>query len=124
MFGNIKNKVTEYLQLRFEIVRLEVIEKLVNVVAYIIFLVMSILVAFTVILFFSIGLAEWLCDVMQSRFAGYFIIGGGLLLCIIIVFLASKSIIRFFANKFVRILTASTATKKGATEDHEEDYDV
>lgn len=123
MFGNIKNKVTEYLQLRFEIVRLEVIEKLVNVIAYIIFLVMSILVAFTVILFFSIGLAEWLCDVMNSRFAGYFIIGGVLLLCIVIVFLASKNIIRFFGNKFVRILTASTATKKGAAKE-DEDYDV
>ncbi len=118
MFGNIKNKITEYLQLRLEIVRLEIIEKLANAMAYIIFVVMSILVAFIVILFLSIGLAEWVCELMGSRFLGYFIVGGALLLFILIVFMASKHIIRFFGNKFVSILTA---TKKKSTGDDKDE---
>ncbi|OJU73709.1 MAG: hypothetical protein BGO09_06255 [Bacteroidetes bacterium 47-18] len=117
MFGNIKNKITEYLQLRFEIVRLEVIEKLANAMAYIIFVVMSILVSFIVILFLSIGLAEWVCEMMDSRFLGYFIVGCALLLFIIIVFMSSKHIIRFFGNKFVSILTATKKKSSGDNED-------
>lgn len=103
--------------MRFEIVRLEVIEKLANAMAYIIFVVMSILVSFIVILFLSIGLAEWVCEMMDSRFLGYFIVGCALLLFIIIVFMSGKHIIRFFGNKFVSILTATKKKSSGDNED-------
>jgi hypothetical protein len=106
VFGNIKDKITQYLQLRYEIIRLELIERLVNVMGYVIFIVMVLFFAFSFILFTGFGIAEWLSDIMNSRYGGYFATGGVMLIFTILVSWRSASIVKFFANKFIRLLTA------------------
>ena len=109
MFKNIKEKITEYLSLKFEIIRLEVIERLVNVMGYTIFTMLVIFLAFSCIFFTGFGLAEWIGELLNKRYAGYFIMGGMLLLALVIAIWQSGFIIKFFANKFVTMLTSSTA---------------
>ncbi len=121
MFGKLKDKISNYLQLRVELVRLELIERLVNVMGYVLFVMIVIFLVLTMVLFTGLGLAEWLSDVMKSRYGGYFATGGIVLLATIIVVLNSNKIIRFFANKFVALLTASKKLPQDEGDDDEDD---
>lgn len=112
MFKNLKDRITEYFNLKYEIIRLELIERLVNVMGYMIFIMLAIFLGFSIILFTGIGLAEWIGDLLGRRYAGYFIMGGVLLVALLIIIWRSKPFISFFANKFVGMLTNSTAQKE------------
>lgn len=112
MFKNIKNRITEYFNLKFEIIRLEIIERLVNVMGYMIFIMLAIFLGFSIILFIGLGLAEWIGDLLNKRYAGYFIMGGVLMISLLLIIWRSKPFISFFANKFVAMLTSSTSEKE------------
>jgi len=123
-FTSFKERIVEYFQLRFEIAKLELIEKVVNVLSYLLFTIVVLFLLFTTILFLGFGVAIWLSDIMQSNFAGYFATFGIILLLVVIVLWQSKSIINFFANKILIALSASVAShnnKKRQEEESEED---
>lgn len=112
MIKNIKERITEYFNLKFEIIRLELIERLVNVMGYLIFTVLAIFLSFSFLLFLGFGLAEWFGDMLNKPYYGYFIVGGIMLLGLLITIWKSGTIVKFFADKFVSLLTSSSAQKE------------
>lgn len=112
-FNSLKEKIVQYIRLRLEDFRLEVIERIVDLLGYFIFTMLALFFLFIVLIFTSFGLAEWLSSIFNSQIGGYFATAGIFLILTIIVALNAPVIIRFFAGKMVAILT-----KKKAKKDH------
>jgi hypothetical protein len=118
--NSIKDKITQYLQLRFEIIRLEIIERSGNVMGYFAFTILTFFLAFTTIFFMGFGLAAWFSNIFDSAVAGYFATAGVMLVATILVIMLSKNIIRFFASKTIWLLTSK---KKNEDTDEDDELD-
>jgi len=118
-FTSIKEKIVEYFQLRYEIAKLEFIEKVINVLSFLLFTIVVLFLLFTAILFLGFGLAIWLSDVMHSHFAGYFATFGIFGLIALIVIWRSKPILNFFANKILVVLSETVSSRKNKEENDE-----
>jgi len=110
--SSLKEKITQYIQLRFELARLEVIERLVNVMGYFAFMIIAIFLVFLIIFFVFLALAELFNQWFNSYALGYFCTAIVILICSVFVFMASKSIIRFFAGKLAWLLTKQKDEKR------------
>lgn len=120
--SSLKDKITQYFQLKFELIRLEVIERLVNVMGYFAFIIIAIFLFFFLSFFVFLGIAELLATVFNSRALGYFTTAGIILILVAIIIMSSKRIIRFFAGRLVSLLTKKKE-KRGDYEDDAEDND-
>jgi hypothetical protein len=120
--SSFKDKITQYFQLKFELIRLEVIERLVNVMGYFAFIIIAIFLFFFLSFFVFLGIAELLATVFNSRASGYFTTAGIILILVAIIIMSGKRIIRFFAGRLVSLLTKKKE-KKGDYEDDTEDND-
>lgn len=109
--SSIKEKITQYIQLRFELVRLEIIERLVNVMGYFAFIIIAIFLVFLITFFVFLAIAVLLSEIFHSQILGYFCTAFVILLCSVFVFLSSKKIIRFFAGKMAWLLTKQKEDK-------------
>jgi len=104
-FSSLKEKVTQYVHLKFELIRLEVIERLVNVMGYFAFIMIAIFLFFTFGFFILLGIAEYLEALFQNPVLGYLATALIILIIAFIVIGFSKKIIRFFAGKLAVMLT-------------------
>lgn len=118
--SSLKEKITQYLQLRFELIRLEVIERLVNVMGYFAFIIIATFLVFLTIFFIFLGIAELFNQLFNSYALGYLCTAGIILLCSVIVFMSGKKIIRFFAGKMVRMLTQKKVDSADADDNEEQ----
>jgi multisubunit Na+/H+ antiporter MnhC subunit len=112
--SSLKEKITQYVHLKFELIRLEVIERLVNVMGYFAFIMIAIFLFFTFGMFVLLGVAEYLKVLFGSAVWGYLATALIILIITFIVVGFSKKIIRFFAGKLTILLTKNY---------HEEDDD-
>ena len=103
----LKEKITQYLHLKFELIRLEIIERLVNVMGYFAFIMIAIFLAFIFSLFVLFAIAESLKVLFDSYVYAYLTTAGIILVVCIITAMLSKKIIRFFAGKMAELLTKS-----------------
>lgn len=110
--SSIKEKVTQYIQLKFELIRLEVIERLVNVMGYFAFIIIAIFLFFFLGFFVFMGIAEWLGNVFANPALGYFATAGIILVLVVLIIMCSKQIIRFFAGRLVATLTRKKDRKE------------
>lgn len=105
MFDNLKRKLTEYFQLKTEILRLEALEYIVKSIAALLFVSIAVMILLVSGVFLSIGLAVLLNDYLDSTYAGYLIIGGVLLLKFVFILLLRKQLLKYCANKLVHYFT-------------------
>lgn len=119
--SSIKEKIAQYIQLRFELIRLEVIERLVNVMGYFAFMIIAIFLFFLVIFFIFLALAELFNQLFNSYALGYFCTALVILLCSVFVFMSSKKIIRFFAGKLAWLLTKQKEDKAAVLENDDKE---
>ncbi|HRP89828.1 MAG TPA: hypothetical protein PKX92_07300 [Edaphocola sp.] len=103
----VKEYITQYSKLKFQELRLEALEKTVKISGYIIYLLLILLFLIGFICFGSIALAEWLTDVFDSRPLAYLSLSGIFLVLIIVLSLTRKSVVKFFANKSLWVITHS-----------------
>lgn len=116
LLSNLKESIAHYAQLRITSLRLEVIDRVSNAMGYFAFMMMVAFLFFFSFLYFSFGLAAWLGDLFNSRYAGMFCTGGIILIIAFVTLLLSKPIVRFFAGKLAAILM-----RKGSDENDEND---
>lgn len=115
--SSIKEKITQYIQLRFELIRLEIIERLVNVMGYFAFMIIAIFLVFLITFFIFLGLAALLSQLFDSEVLGYFCTALIVLICSFFVFLSGKKIVRFFAGKMAWLLTRQKEDKQEEEEE-------
>ncbi len=116
--SSIKEKITQYIQLRFELIRLEVIEKLVSVMGSFFFIIIAIFLSFLAVLFIFLGIAELLSSLFESKIWGYMSTALLIIICSVFVFMSSRKIIRFFGGM---LLGSITKPGKKAKEEEEEE---
>ena len=121
--SSLKDKVTQYIQLKFELIRLEVIERLVNVMGYFAFIIIAIFLFFFLGFFIFLGIAELLASVFDSRALGYFTTAGIILILVVTIVMSGKRIIRFFAGRMVAMLTKKKEKKGDYGDNDPEDND-
>ena len=117
-FKKLKDQVIDYIKLRYTYIKLELIERVVMLVSYLSFLLIAVFVLFLVLLFAGFGIAAVFETLFNGNtIASYFATAGVFIVFVIIMLLARKIIIRFFASSFLSIITAS----KKKPEDSEKD---
>ena len=114
----LRKYVAHYINLRFQEFRLEALERVVNVMGYLIFGAITFFLIMIMFGFAAFGFAEYLCDLFQSRTAGYFAVAGFVLLLLIIMFMVKKSIFKLVGGKILWLLTQE---RKKADQDEDED---
>lgn len=103
--SNLKDKITQQVDLRIRLFKLEFIERTSNVLSYFIFTFVILLLTMAMMIFFGIGLGEWFSQMFHSRIGGYFATTAIYILLLIIIFALRKQFINAFSGIFVRVLT-------------------
>lgn len=102
----LKDKAKQFVQIKLEEVKVTTIEKVVKAMSYVAFLVVVCLIACLIFFFVGFLIAEVFSELFKSRIYGYLTTSGIYTLMLIIITISSKSIMRMFSNKFVRLLSA------------------
>lgn len=97
--------VTDFLETYFELITVKVAQRVISFTASVINISILALLGGLVIFFLSFGLAWWLGTLLNNRAAGFFVVGGVYILCIVL-FLALKknTILPFLRNLLTRMI--------------------
>lgn len=102
-----KDKITEYVEVRLNLLKLGFIERFSNILSYLIFVFISLFISVSVLIFIGIGIGEYFSELLDSRAGGFFITAGFFILLLILMVLLRKPITNGFSGIFIRILTAT-----------------
>ena len=102
---DLTSDVADFLETYFDLVTVKVAQKSINFTSSVINFSVLVLLGFLVIFFVGLGLAWWLGTIINNRAAGFFIVGGVYLLCIVLFMAMKKStIIPFLRNLITRMI--------------------
>lgn len=96
---NLINSLTGYVETRVELLKIEVREEVVKVVSYGLTIGMGILLVVLMLVFFSIGLANYLSAQYGTTFTGYWIVSGSYAFFFLVVLLFRKNIGQFIEQR-------------------------
>ena len=102
--GGIKKAFTDYLKVKFELLKLDISEHLANILAQVIAYLIIIIMASLVLAFVSLGISFLLNDLLNSSYLGFMITAGFYFLILLVVFTLLKSgkLKSFFENQLVQ----------------------
>lgn len=115
-FGTWKEKITHYIDIRINLMKLGFIERTSNILSYLIFVFISLFLTLSVLIFVGIGIGEFFSSLLDSRTAGFFITAGFYILLLGLMMLIRVPIIKMFAGIFIRIMTAPDPDEETAEE--------
>ncbi len=105
VFGEIKDRISRYIDVNVDLVKVNLIGRTAVLVSYLIFSLIALLIVFCIALFMGLGLTSALMETGMSTVAAYFVTMAIYLVLLIIVILLRKPISRFFADSLVEVLT-------------------
>lgn len=105
LLGKWKEKATQYVDVRVQLVKLKFIARASSVLGSVILALILIMVAMLIFLFIGLGIMECFTHWLNSRIGGAFATAGFFLILFLIMFLARKAVGNNFAGIFVRIMT-------------------
>ncbi|HCM75083.1 MAG TPA: hypothetical protein DIS90_01780 [Cytophagales bacterium] len=97
---NLANNLTGYVETRVKLLKIEIKEDVAKVLSKGLAHATIVLFAFLFLLFFSIGLSEYLNTFFANSFEGYMIVSGVYLILFLLFFAFRKKIDRMFAKYF------------------------
>ena len=100
-----KDKITEYVDVRFQLAKLTAVDRLSHVLGYIMLSFILLFLAVTLLIFLGIGLVETFSYLTDSRIAGAFLTVLFYVVLLLVGILARKAIVNAFAGIFIRIFT-------------------
>lgn len=103
--GKWKDKLTDYIDMRVRIMKLDLIERTSKVLSFFTFTIVCFLLVLPILLFMGIGVAEFFADLVGSRGGGYLIITGIYMLMLGALFMMRKQVIRKFTDLFIKVMT-------------------
>jgi len=105
VFGEIKDRISRYIDVNVDLVKVNLIGRTAVLVSYLIFSLIALLIVFCIALFMGLGLTSALMETGMSTVAAYFVTMAIYLVLLIVVILLRKPISRFFADSLVEVLT-------------------
>lgn len=105
LFGKWKDKATEYVDVRVQLMKLQFIERTSKVLSSLMFGFVLLIISLTVLVFMGFGIMETLSSWFNSRIGGAFATSGVFLLLLFIFVGIRKRVMASFAGIFIRTLT-------------------
>ena len=103
--SKLKEKLAHYIDVNVKLAKLNFIQHTSGILGYIIFLIICLFFAFSILLYLSMGLAAWFTVLVDSRVAGFFMTVGVYILLLLLLFALRKNVVNFFTGSFIRIMT-------------------
>lgn len=100
-----KDKITEYVDVRFQLIKLSIIERTSHVLGYLVYTFVALSLVLPILIFLGIGLSEVFTSLFDSRIAGYFCTVGVYIVILLILIAVRKSIISKLTGIFISKLT-------------------
>ena len=119
--GKWKDKITQYIELRAQLIKLGLIDRTSNVLSYFIFTFICLFFLLAIFIFLGMGTGEYFAAVLHSYTAGYFITAGIYILLLLMLVAFRKKIIDIFSSQFIQILTETDRDKSDEEEERELD---
>ena len=105
IIDSLKNKISQYTDVYIKLFQLNLISKTSSLLSYFMFAIINIFLVFTIVTLMGFGLtAAWVAMGVPVVAAFFITVGIYLFLLFILVGLR-KSVTRFFAGAFIRVLT-------------------
>ena len=120
IFSRIKEKITDYIDVRVKLIRLSVISRTSGILSYIMYAFICLFILFCILLFSGFGLTEGLIALGLSRLVSTLITLGVYILMLLLLVSMRKSIIKSFSNMFIRVLTEGGEGDEGEDGEDEE----
>jgi hypothetical protein len=99
---DITDHVKDYVNTRYEIFRLKIVDKMASISSNIAAYLLIILISIMMLVLLSIGAAVYISYLTESRFSGFFIVSAFYLLGAIVCYFGRESFLkRPFANKII-----------------------
>jgi hypothetical protein len=105
IIGRLKEKIAQYVDVYIRLIKINFIGRTANLLSYLMFAMISLFIAFCIILFLGFGLVEVFVALGLSKLASFFITIGIYLLLLAVVIASRKKITRFFASGIISVLT-------------------
>lgn len=109
-----KDKITEYVDVRFQLIKLSIIERTSHVLGYLVYTFVVLSLVLPILIFLGIGLSEVFTSLFDSRVAGYFCTVGVYTLLLLVLVLTRRSFINKLAGIFITKLTEIDIEDGGA----------
>lgn len=118
--GKWKDKITGYIDMRLQLIKLDIAGRVSNVLSYTIFIILCVVFLLPFLLFSGMGLAELMSDLVQSRAGGFAITSGIYLLIMLLLLVFRKRIINAFAGMFIGVMTDGDDETPGESNQHKQ----
>ncbi len=115
VFSELKNKVTQYIDVNVKLFKINFIGRTANLLSYFMFALIAMLVAFCIILFLGFGLVESFILLGLTKVASFFITIGIYFLSLLVIVGFRGKITRFFASGIIRVMTEGDEEEKEET---------
>jgi hypothetical protein len=112
IISQLREKVTEYVDVYVKLFKLDFIGRTANLLSYFIFVLIGLFIAFCILLFIGFGLTEVFAEMGLTRMAGFFLVIGIYTLLLIIMFALRTRITRFFASGIIKVMTQGDDEEK------------
>ena len=91
MLSTLINKISEYIKVKGQQIKLEVISHVSRLLSHVLVVSFLTILGLFLILFLSFGLSAYLNEILVSTFLGYFVTGGIYFLVLIIIGLLARA---------------------------------
>jgi hypothetical protein len=105
LFDKLKEKITAYVDLRINLLKINLIERTSGILAYVIYVIVIMFFLLAVLLFFGLGMSEAFSSLVNSRPLGYFMAFGVYFIIFILIIFSRRGIVRMFRNRFIGLMT-------------------
>ena len=112
-----KDKLAHYIEVRLNLFKLGLIERISNILSYLIFVFIGLFLSVSILIFLGIGIGEYFAAILDSRAGGFFITAAFYILLLIFLFMLRVPITNGFAGVFIRIMTASESDEEEKKEE-------
>lgn len=104
-FQETKQRISQYLQNRMLLLRLQATDKASHIASTVITIVIIVLIGLFLLIFASITLGCWLATLTGSLTAGFGIVAlFYLLIFLVVIFFLRKWLTNFFISKFIKLI--------------------
>jgi len=105
VINQLKEKIMRYLDVHVKLVKINFIWRTSILMSYFMFALISLFIVFCIVLFTGFGLTEAFMLAGISKMAAFFLTIGVYFVLLLVVIMLRKSITRFFASTFIKVLT-------------------
>lgn len=101
---SIVGNLTGYVESRVALVKMEIREEVASVLSRALIIMIMFLTGFLMLLFLSVGLAEFLNTLYEGDFVGFLLVGGFYALLLILMIVFRKNILEALEKKFAGLI--------------------